>query len=396
MFPVLLPALCCLVPAPETPDLAARVDQLVKEGRALLGKGKANEAARKYQEAMAVDPKSSWPVSAMADLYHRASEATRPEHVEEYRQQAEAYANRAIDLNDLDYEASRVLGDLRGNPRHSRYAPSAEARQAFEAAEGHFGAGEYDAAREAYQKALAKDPGYTDAALYLGDCYFAQRRFREAEPFFRKAVGLEPTYGRAWRFLFDCLYRLERWEDLDRAALDAISAEPDDHAAWGRLRQAREAKGLSGLTRFHWPTVGRVVPKPGGKGVEIQVRSIREGQDSLDGALELAVLLVRTACLGDDPNARKALQLEGASPFQQELKAWSSALAVLREHSQGGKEPKVDAAWKQVLDFERAGHLETALFLLAFRSDYRRDFEAWKRQNPKAIGIFIARFGLRP
>lgn len=86
MFPVLLPALCCLVPAPETPDLAARVDQLLKEGRALLGKGKANEAARKYQEAMAVDPKSSWPVSAMADLYHRASEATRPEHVEEYRQ----------------------------------------------------------------------------------------------------------------------------------------------------------------------------------------------------------------------------------------------------------------------------------------------------------------------
>ena len=49
-----------------------------------------------------------------------------------------------------------------------------------------------------------------------------------------------------------------------------------------------------------------------------------------------------------------------------------------------------------MLDFERAGHLEAALFLLAFRSDYRRDFEAWKRQNPKAIGIFIARFGLRP
>ncbi len=403
MIPALLvPALFASVPV-ETPPpaadpekLAKEVDQRVEAGRALLSAGKANEAIAKYQEAAKLDPKSSWPISAMAELFLRVSKATLPEHVEEYRQNAAVLANQAIDLNDLDYMATSVLGELNGAPKESRHIPVPEAQKAFEEAEIKYGKHQYEAAIEDYARAIKLDLAYTDAVLYQGDCFLMLQRFREAEVRYRRATVLEPNYARAWRFLFDSLLKQGLWDDLEMTGREAIAAEPDDFTAWGRLRQAREARGKKGLKRFAWPKVGHVKPGANGKGVEIQV-ALPEGEaKSLDGALALSVLMTRAAVLANDPKTLKELGLDTLNAFQRELHAWRMALDVLESHMGDGKVPKVDPAWLQLRDMKRTNHLETGLFLLAFKPEYRPDFEAWKQKTPKAIEGFIEMFGLRP
>lgn len=383
-------------PAVDPARLAQEVDRRIEAGRALLSAGKPNEAIAKYQEAAKLDPKSSWPVSALAELFLRVSKATSPEHVEEYRQNAATLADQAITLNDLDYVATSVLGELNGTPKESRHIPVPEARKAFEEAEAKFGKQQYEAAIEDYARAIKLDPAYTDAVLYQGDCYFMLERFREAEIRYRRATALEPTYARAWRFLFDCLLKQRLWDDLEMTGREAIAAEPDDFTAWGRLRQARDAREKKGLKRFVWPNIGRVKPGANGKGVEIQVAMPEGDTKSLDGALALSVLMTRAAALGNDSKTLKELGLDTLNAFQRELKAWTMALDVLESHMGNGKAPTVDPAWLQLRDMKRANHLEAGLFLLAFKPEYRPDFEAWKRKNPNGVEAFIEMFGLRP
>lgn len=399
---LLIPALIVFAQGENPPldkdsaKLAREVDQRIEAGRALLSAGKANEAIAKYQEAAKLDPKSSWPVSAMAELFLQASKATSPEHVEEYRRNAAALADQAIDLYDLDYIATSVLGELNGAPKESRHIPVPEARKAFEEAEAKFGKHQYEAAIEDYGRALKLDPTYTDAVLYQGDCFFILQRFREAEVRYRRATILEPNYARAWRFLFDCLLKQRLWDDLEMTGREAIAAEPDDFTVWGRLRQAREASAKKGLKRFAWPKVGRVKSGADGKGVEIQVAMPEGEAESLDGALALSVLMTRAAVLGNDPKTLKELGLDTLSAFQRELRAWTMALDVLEGHMRDGKTPKVDSAWLQLRDMKRTNQLEAGLFLLAFKPEFRPDFETWKQKNPRGIEGFIEMFGLRP
>lgn len=388
---VLVLGLTCLAAAEPPPAPAAtpqKVDALIKEGDGLLARGQVNEALAKYREAAALAPKDSRPISAQAELYLRASKATDPQHVEEYRRIAESAAEAAIDLDDRDPMATLVLGELRGLPKVSRHQPNPEAFKAFEAAEAAWGKEDFRGALAHYQEALRRDPAYTDAALYLGDCHFVLKDYAQAEVWFRKATEMEPTYSRPWRFLFDALERQEKWAELEATALKAVAAEPDDSMAWARLRQARERRGAGGLERFRWPRTGRVVPGQDGKGYQVQLDlQPGVGQGDPEGALALAFLLGKVARLQEGPKAKA---------FPVELKAWEQALAVFRELE--AKDPAVGKlkAWAQLRTLQSQGHLDTALFLLGFRPEYRVEFEAWKAKNPKAVAAFVEAFRLRP
>lgn len=379
-------------PQPVPNAAPQKVDALMKEGDGLLAKGMVNEALAKYREAAALAPQDSRPVSAQAELFLQASRATDPQHVEEYRRIAEAAAEAAIDLDDRDPLATLVLGELRGLPKVSRHTPKPEALKAFESAEAAWGKEDFRTALTHYQEALRRDPAYTDAALYLGDCHFVLKDYAQAEVWFRKATDLEPTYSRPWRFLFDALERQEKWADLEATALKAVAAEPDDTMAWARLRQARERRGAGALERFRWPRTGRVVPGEGGKGFQIHLAVEGErDEEKPERTLALAFLLSKVAGLQEAPKAG-----QGGGAFQVELKAWQQALAVSRELE--AKDPAIGKlkAWAQLRALQSQGHLETALFLLGFRPGYRAEFEAWKARNPKAIAAFVEAFRLRP
>jgi len=366
---------------------------LVKEGYSLLDQNKFNEALSKFKEAAQVDPKNSLAASGQAMAFFRASALTDKSNIDAYRSLAEKFAREALDLNDLDSMAMSVLKRLSGGTFESNHTPVPGAREAFQSGEERFFAKHYDEAITLYQKALELDSAYTEAALNIGDSYFAQQKYAEAEPWIKKATEMEPLYGRTWRFLFDCYGAMGRPRDAERAALKGIAAEPDNLNAWGRFRQTRKILSEKELERFKWPNEGgvQVSEKDGKKEVKLFMGPVEEGV--ADGGFWLTYnLMIGSQKVGD----REKKSNKPSSPFEQECSALEIALSGLANALSDGKTRIKDPSLARLQEFKKVGHLETAIFLLHFREEFRPDFEEWKKGNPTGIEVFLALFSLRP
>ena len=85
--------------------------------------------------------------------------------------------------------------------------------------EGFFGRGDYDKAFQAYEKAYKLDPKSYQAALFAGDCFYSQKRFKESELWFGRAVTIDPDQEQAYRFWGDALAE----QGNGRAALEKFA-----------------------------------------------------------------------------------------------------------------------------------------------------------------------------
>lgn len=363
---------------------------MVRAGYELLSQGKFNEAAAKFEKGMKADPASSFPISAMSKLFFEASKATDPAHQAEYRTKATELAHQAMDKNDLDFIASEVLLNADGGSTESTHQPQSEAMESFNQAETAYRAQKWDEAIAGYQKALASDPRFTDAALYLGDVYFDQKQYSKAEPWFRKATEMEPRYARAWRFLADCQADEGHMADALATDLSAIAAQPDDYTAWGRLRQIYEMQNKPALVRFRWPSTHDSQVKQEKSG-SLQLILQTPGTDSSpEGDALSSYALMSGLAQAPDEKGLKPSELKWRTD------AWEAALERYESALKEKKAAPKDSTWAQLLAFYKSGALKPALMVLAFREAYRPDFEAWKAANPKGVEAFIEQWHLRP
>ena len=102
----------------------------------------------------------------------------------------------------------------------------------------------YRKAVECFQAALAADPNYSQAALYLGRVYRDLFQEDEAEKWMRRAIEIDPDYLEARATLGGML--------LDKGALDesirqlntVVQRDQKDALAWYLLAQALRMKGV--------------------------------------------------------------------------------------------------------------------------------------------------------
>lgn len=365
----------------------------VREGHAFLTQGKVNEAAQVFQAAAGLDPTASWPLSGLAQVYLLASQNTSKDHVEEYRNLAEDYARRAIELNDLDFLAVSALKELRGGKDGCSHQPNPKAREYFDQAEARFKEEKTREAIALYLRATEADPGFTDAWLYLGDCYFVLGELDKAETHFRKAISLEPSYARAWRFLSDNFAKGGKREEALTAALGAVGAEPDDFTAWGRVKDLWSAGKGQDLTRFRWPRVTRATFTQGSGKPQLTLTPVDGGTPEAAAAsafnLMSGLAMAAVTKSGERPDWAQ-------SPLRTEMQIWQSALEALEGKTKESKIPATDPSWKRLLSMHKGGDLAAAVLFLGFRESYRPDLEAWIKANPEGLRRFLDRYGLRP
>lgn len=366
-----------------------RCQALAGEGQALKADNKFNEALAKYREAAAADPTASMPLSLMASLFHEASGMTDAKNVEPYRNQARALAQDALSKHPDDPLALEVLRDLSGETRNRALTSSEEAAKAYREAETYFGKKQYREALERYLTAFAKDPKFSKAILYAGDCHFDLKEFKEAEACYGKATALDPDDAQAWRFLADAQYALKRPSELvKKSILNAISAQPNYLPAWARYEEIRNSEGTP-LKVFNPEPKAQLSrdAKTGKYNLQLQ-----ESKDngSLDSTLWVAFGMGLAAAQPDVSKETPVL-----SPFQIQLKAWEGTMTTARELA-SEKKPIKDPTLLQFKAFGEAKHLETGIFLFLYKEAYRPDFEAWKKKNPKGVETFLEVFSLRP
>ena len=158
-------------------------------------------AAREYQAALDLDPKSQETLTALADLYTKQKKYS----------EAEAMLRKLVAADPQNSSARVQLGRL--------------------LAEG----GKSEEAAQELQQGLAANPGDPQAALELGTLYIKANRYPEAEQQFRLAVQKMPKDAEAHLALGSLLMHVKKYPEAQQELLLAVQLKPDLADAYGNL-----------------------------------------------------------------------------------------------------------------------------------------------------------------
>jgi tetratricopeptide (TPR) repeat protein len=357
------PALSAII----TSDGKARA--LINQGQVHEFAGKINEALESYRAAAKADPTASEPLSYLALLMVYASQNTVAKNVEQYRAQAASYANAALKVDKQDPNAMEALRRLADGVEQRRREPAPAAYKAVLEGEALFREGKYAEAALKYEEAIGLDPVYSDAVVFLGDCYYMQDDMARAEQKFRQAAQMDPLYGAAWRYLFDALRKQGKNKEAEAAAFGAIASMPSSKPNWLRVAESMDLAGRP-IKPFQWQA------RASAKGTEIQIDPTGPASD---GTAWTAYGLSLAAA-----DAKKL------SPFARELEAWKSTLQIIGELGSGDKIQ--DQGLRDMIRFNQGGQLKAAIFALHYKEAYRAEFEAWKKAEPEGLKRFVETF----
>jgi tetratricopeptide (TPR) repeat protein len=134
------------------------------------------------------------------------------------------------------------------------FSNKSDAQAAMKEGEAAFARREFDAARRAYQRALALDPTLYHAPLFVGDTYFVQGQLQPARTWFRRAILIDPDKEVAHRYLADALVKAGQAAAARLCYIDAVVAQPYVRQPW---------LALAGWARANQVTLShpRIVPE---------------------------------------------------------------------------------------------------------------------------------------
>lgn len=95
----------------------------------------------------------------------------------------------------------------------------------------------YQKATSEFQQALAIDPQYSSAALYLGRSYNALFDERQAEKYFRQAIEIDPDYQEARASFGGMLLDTGNYDEAVRQLTVVVQHDPKNAMAWYLLSQ---------------------------------------------------------------------------------------------------------------------------------------------------------------
>jgi len=371
--------LTAIMPAHAAVNGNERSQKLVGEGNALVLQRQYAAAAEKFEAARKESPDASSPLSSFAYmLCSLASDGTSPE-AKAQLQRAREWAEKALAISSDDPLALEVIRVLDDDTPRPGYVENAAASQAFNEAEVLFHNGQYEAARLKYRAAYKADPKFVKAQVMEGDTYFAEKNWAGAELMFQMATETDPLDSQAWRFLADARDRQDDGAGAMYAVLHAIAAMPSEATNWERLKLyvANSDKPMSrlGLERKVW--------------IQQDKRNINIAPDvkGTDSAIWLSYALARVADVKDG---------KPESPFQTELRAWRTALAVATELEEKGQPAPQAPALLALKKLNAAGQLDAAILILMYKEAYRPDFDAWKKAHPQGVQEFTDKWRLMP
>ncbi|HEX8370711.1 MAG TPA: tetratricopeptide repeat protein [Pyrinomonadaceae bacterium] len=107
-----------------------------------------------------------------------------------------------------------------------KYSKNQEAENLMYEAESYFSEGEFEAALDAYRKALKLDPNIYEAALFSGEAYVQTGSYDDAEIWYQKAIAINPNRETAYRFSATPLMQQERYEQARDRYIEAYIVEP--------------------------------------------------------------------------------------------------------------------------------------------------------------------------
>jgi tetratricopeptide (TPR) repeat protein len=105
--------------------------------------------------------------------------------------------------------------------------------------------GDYNAAADALNRVIARDPAHSGARLLLADTYLQSKRFQEAAGIYRGLVAQEPANARMWNNYGTALNGIGQSAQAVAALETAVKLDPAFKQAWANLGNTYQAMGDS-------------------------------------------------------------------------------------------------------------------------------------------------------
>jgi tetratricopeptide (TPR) repeat protein len=173
---VILTSICIPIALAQTPDEIAN-DPERKAAFELYQQHKLPEAAVLLEKVVAKYPNDLVGHEALGvSLLSRASTQTNAEKRKADRLQARAELLRAKELGDNSDLCKTLLAEIPVDGSETLVSSNKEVEAAMQRAEAFFAKGEFDQAIQEYKRALELDPKLYQAALYVGDMYFNEKK----------------------------------------------------------------------------------------------------------------------------------------------------------------------------------------------------------------------------
>lgn len=160
-----------------------------------------------------------------------------PEARRAERRRARQVLLRAKEMGDSSNLIQIVLEGLPEDGSEPVFSTRPEVDQAMREGEAAFVQGDFDAALDAYGRALKLDPNHYEAALFSGDVYYKMKQMSVAGDWFALAIRIDPNRETAYRYWGDALMAEGKMEAARAQFIEAVIAEPYRRASWAGLSQ---------------------------------------------------------------------------------------------------------------------------------------------------------------
>jgi tetratricopeptide (TPR) repeat protein len=267
------------------------------------------------------------------------------------------------------------------------------ADQELRAGEAAFARRDFDEAIKHYSKLLELQPDNYAAALFIGDSYFAAKKFADAGTWYGRASQIDPNRETAYRYYADMLTKNGDMTVARTKAIQAVVAEPYNAITWRGLKQWADANKLQ-LTPVHVK-----VPDTTSQGDNTQININVDPNQSSDS---MAVWLVYS---GTRINWRKEefqKHYPGEKQYRhslaEETEALSVAASVLAGDSKKKKKSAVpkDPDLALLLRLSEAKMLEPYVLVSAADAGIAHDYEAYRQQNRAKLEEYLSEFVVPP
>lgn len=332
----------------ERPDAQA----LLREAKDLWHvKDDYTGALAKFNAAVAADPNDTDIRLQRGHFFEALSAIVVPEDKERFKERAQADYERIAEADPDSLVAgmardglARLAGEtfLEVKPV---LCPSS-AIEIHTRADSLYGARQFSAAAEEYEKATAGCPEAATWWVDLADSHYVLEDYQRAKELFGKALAVDPWNREAHRFLADTELQLRNADAAVHELVLAVVSDPSYESGWMALRMYATALGRK------WNRVY------GQKKTESK---------GADGASWVAY------------RAAKGNAKSGASALAIERAAVRSAL----------KTPAPGPFWSMMSRADRAGYLDEAIFIHMLDSSLAAEYPTYREKNAEKLASYL-------
>lgn len=216
----------------------AFMDDFVKEGIALMDKGRFDEAEDRFQKALTLNPENSDAHFRIGFLYATQKKYQKAIEVFENLTQIDPENINAFFMLGVAYSEVREYYPAIANLQHSLRLQPAFVEARLTLADAYHNQGKYLISLKELETLESYIPDEDTTYLHRGMLLMELERFNEAIPYFEKVIMTNPRMIEAYELLVGLYEQAGRLDDAHLVATKALELDPqntDMQAAVARL-----------------------------------------------------------------------------------------------------------------------------------------------------------------